>query len=62
MPNFKAYVDRHGEHGAQALVEMLERLEGVRRREVMALEDRWQALVANSLVAANSNHGDGICA
>jgi hypothetical protein len=45
MLDFDRYVARHGEFGAQALVERLERYEGIRAKFDIPLEDRWNALM-----------------
>ena len=47
MPNFETYVMRHGEYGAQALVEQIERYEGIRARIALPLEERWNALMSD---------------
>jgi hypothetical protein len=47
MPNFETYLARHGEFGVQALIERLERYEGIHSCIVLSLEDRWNALMAN---------------
>lgn len=48
MLDFDKYVARHGEFSAQALIERLERYEGVRNRFGASLEDRWNALMQGS--------------
>lgn len=45
MLQFEQFVARHGEVAAQAIVENLERFEGVRIHCVMSLEERWQRLM-----------------
>jgi hypothetical protein len=45
MPNFETYVARLGEFGVQALVERLERYEGIRAQIGISLEERWSALM-----------------
>jgi hypothetical protein len=45
MPSFHDFVMRHGEHGAQALVEKLERYEGIRVRMGVTLEQRWNEVM-----------------
>jgi hypothetical protein len=47
MPNFETYLARHGEFGVQAIVERLERYEGICSCVAISLEDRWNALMAN---------------
>lgn len=46
MLDFEKFVNRHGEHGVQALVEWLERSEGVRASCISTLEERWNGLMA----------------
>jgi len=50
MPNFDKYVSRHGEYGAQALIELIERYEGIRASIALPLEDRWNALMQDAPV------------
>ena len=45
MLDFDTYVARHGEFGVQAIVETIERKEGIRYAEVLPLEQRWNALM-----------------
>lgn len=45
MPSFHDFVMRHGEHGAQALIEKLERYENVRARLGVTLEQRWNEVM-----------------
>jgi hypothetical protein len=45
MPNFDTYVARHGEYGVQAIVEGIERREGIRFESNVSLQDRWDALM-----------------
>jgi hypothetical protein len=45
MLDFDRYVTRHGEFGAQALIERLERYEGVSSYIGNSLEDRWNMLM-----------------
>lgn len=47
MLDFDIYVARHGEFGVQAIVETIERKEGIRYAEVLPLEERWNALMRN---------------
>lgn len=42
MELFESFIARHGEHGAQAFIEMWERFRGIRRTEPMPLEHRWE--------------------
>jgi hypothetical protein len=45
MIDFEKYVARHGEFGVQAIVENIERKEGIRYTDVIPLEQRWNALM-----------------
>jgi hypothetical protein len=45
MPNFDDFVVRHGEFGVQALVERIERYEGIRPIYGASLEERWNAVM-----------------
>jgi hypothetical protein len=45
MTTFEIFLGRHGEVAAQALVENLERYEGVRTNVVTPLEQRWERLM-----------------
>ena len=45
MLDFEMYVARHGEFGVQAIVETIERKEGIRYADVLPLEQRWNALM-----------------
>ena len=45
MSSLDHYIARHGECGAQALIELLERVEGVRTAEAAPLEERWALLM-----------------
>ncbi len=47
MLDFETYVARHGEFGVQAIIERIERNEGIRHAEVLPLEQRWNALMRN---------------
>jgi len=44
-------VNRYGEVVVQAIVENLERYEGVRSEAAVSLEQRWQRLMQNAPVA-----------
>ena len=50
MPHFDQFVERHGEIFTQAILENLERAEGTRTEQVMALslEQRWHRLMNNT--------------
>lgn len=45
MLDFHKYVTRHGEHGVQAIIERLERYEGIKFNISTSLEDRWNHLM-----------------
>jgi len=45
MIDFNQYVTRYGEFGVQAIIERIERYEGIRSRIDTSLEDRWNALM-----------------
>jgi hypothetical protein len=46
MLDFSTYIARHGEFGVQALIERMERYEGIRTAEIpLSLEDRWNAVM-----------------
>lgn len=47
MINFDKYVARHGEFGVQAIIERIERYEGIRASidAPLPLEERWNALM-----------------
>jgi hypothetical protein len=48
MLDFDKYVARHGEFGVQAIIERLERYEGIRGQVGHCLETRWVALMQAS--------------
>jgi len=56
MPNYTEFMMRHGEFGAQAIVEQLERYEGIHNRPGVSLEERWNVVMRDErdeqLVAA----------
>ncbi len=45
MPNFDKYVDRHGESWTLYIAEQIERVEGIRYRTFISLEERWNVLM-----------------
>jgi hypothetical protein len=45
MPNFDSFVARHSEFGVQALVERIERYEGIRPIYGASLEERWNVVM-----------------
>jgi hypothetical protein len=48
MLDFDRYVARHGEFSVQAIIETIERKEGIRHAELLPLEQRWNALMQDS--------------
>jgi hypothetical protein len=46
---FEKFLARHGEVVAQAILENLERYEGVRSDIMASLEDRWMSLTQDNL-------------
>ncbi len=42
MERFETFLARHGEHGAQALLENWERHQGIKHPHTMPLERRWE--------------------
>ena len=48
MTNFETYLARHGEFAIQAIIERLERDDGVTAQEAASLEERWNALMQES--------------
>jgi hypothetical protein len=46
MLNFEHIVSRHGEIVVQALIEDIERREGIRNARPLPLEDRWRVLMS----------------
>jgi hypothetical protein len=51
MPNYHQYLMRHGEHGVQALIERIERYEGIRANIILSLEERWAHLMQPNSMA-----------
>ncbi len=51
MLDFDTYIARHGEHGVQAIVERIERVEGLGSRVLLPLEARWNALMNDNVAA-----------
>ena len=47
MLDFNKYTALYGEFGVQALIERLERYEGIRANLDTSLEDRWNILMQN---------------
>ncbi len=45
MLQFDQFVARHGEIAAQALLENLERFEGIRSNTAIPVQQRWEKLV-----------------
>ncbi len=46
MFDFDAFVTRHGEVAAQAMLENVERFKGIKRDVTVSLEERWHLLAA----------------
>jgi hypothetical protein len=53
MLEFETFLSRYGEVVAQAILENLERFEGVRGNAVLSLEERWHFLMQAD---TNSTH------
>ena len=53
MLDFNQYVSRHGEHGVQAIIERLERYEGIKSDISVSLEERWNFLMNDVPLAAD---------
>ena len=47
MLDFNTYMNRHGEYGVQAIIERIERNEGIRASVAISLEDRWNAVMGD---------------
>ena len=47
MPTFDAYASRHSESWILFIVEEIERVEGIRYRGPVSLEDRWNVLTGH---------------
>jgi len=47
MLDFSKYMMRYGEHGVQAIVEDIEKHQGIRYSAVVSLEDRWNKVMQN---------------
>ncbi len=45
MLQFDQFVSRHGEVAAQAILENLEKFEGIRGNALLSLEDRWHTVM-----------------
>ena len=45
MPDFELFVEKHHEHGAQALIENLERFKGVQANSIRPLKERWERVM-----------------
>ena len=57
MPDFETFVARHGEVGAQALIENIERFSGVRIRLGVPLERRWHDAMTGALAQDRAQTG-----
>jgi hypothetical protein len=49
MMEYDKFMARHGEHGMQAIIERLERYEGIRANILLSLEERWAFLMRPEL-------------
>lgn len=47
MLDFHTYLMRYGEHGVQAILENIERSEGIRYETPICLEIRWNKIMKN---------------
>jgi len=45
MDRFEIFVAKHGEEGAQAILENWEKFHGIRHLEVLSLERRWDVFI-----------------
>jgi hypothetical protein len=45
MLDYQKYLMRYGEHGVQAIVENIERNEGIRHKSPLSLEIRWNKVM-----------------
>ncbi|MFA4994258.1 MAG: hypothetical protein WC521_03020 [Bdellovibrionales bacterium] len=48
MPDFYKYMMRYGEHGVQAIVENVERSQGIRHETPVPLEHRWNHVMQDT--------------
>lgn len=55
MLHFDQFVARHGEIVAQALVENLERFEGIRSNAALPLQQRWEKLILRTAAPATQH-------
>lgn len=55
MLDFNIFISRHGEHGAQAIVERMERYEGIRPTFGATLEQRWDLMMKADQATADKN-------
>jgi hypothetical protein len=53
MPDFETYLARHGEFAIQAIIERLERDDGVSVHQSASLEERWNTLMQDSPSRSN---------
>ena len=47
------YVARHGEYGVQAIIERIERYEGISPHTGISLKERWHIVMHNYAVTKN---------
>lgn len=52
MKELETFISKHGEHGAQALLENWERHRGIRRSDPMPLERRWEIFMMETSAPA----------
>ena len=55
MLHFNHFVARHGEVAAQAMLENIERFNGIRHITLLSLEERWYRVMAVQPVADASH-------
>jgi hypothetical protein len=54
MPTFQSFIARHGEFAVQALIERIERYDGMRSADGSSLEERWKAVMGSRSSADQS--------
>jgi len=54
MLDFNTYLMRYGEFGVQALVENIERSEGIRYQSPVSLENRWNRIMRDDQAEPSS--------
>ena len=53
MPSFETYASRLGEHVVQALIERIERYEGIKSNPEISLEERWMNVMQENSLSFN---------